>query len=154
MVPGGALCPFAASQPVEFGQHFPQVLGVLSPQICLLYFPSTAPRPAFGGGSVYHGVVVQKLVFCGDDKAPRADNTVRPDADGVMDARARRDGVEVTYGRGLDATADFKEVVVADAHDLFPPVYDYGAFLDDAARADDNRSGNSKDGRLGMDYRA
>ena len=103
MVEGTRSCPFAASQPVEFGKHFPQVLGVLSPQIRLLYFPSPAPGPPFGGRSIYHGIVVQKLVFCGNDKASRADNTVRPDADGVMDTGARRDGVEVTYGRGLDA---------------------------------------------------
>lgn len=47
-------------------------------------------------------------------------------------------------------TADFEQVVVSNAHHLFTTVDDDGGFFNDAARADDDRPTESKDGSLGM----
>jgi hypothetical protein len=51
-------------------------------------------------------------------------------------------------------TADFKQVVVSDTHDLLASVDDDGTLFDDTVGADDDGASKSKDGRLGMDDRA
>lgn len=51
-------------------------------------------------------------------------------------------------------TADFEQIVVSDAHHLFPTVDDDGSLFDDAARADYDGPSKSKDGSLGVNDRA
>lgn len=57
-------------------------------------------------------------------------------------------------GRTGRTTADFEQVVVSNAHHLFTTVDNDSGLFDDAARADDDRPSESKDGSLGMNDRA
>jgi len=63
---------------------------------------------------------------------------------------ARGDSVAIADGRALDSTANFKEVVVAYAHDLFAPVDDDCALFDNTSRAYDDGACDGEDGCLRM----
>ena len=70
---------------------------MLAPEIRLLNFASAAPRASFCGRAIYDGVFVEDLVVGRHDEAAGTNDAEVRDADGVMDACARRDSVEVAY---------------------------------------------------------
>lgn len=63
-------------QPIELGQSLSKVLRMLPPQIRLLDFTSSAPRPPLRRRSVNHGIIVQHFVLSGYDQASGTDDTV------------------------------------------------------------------------------
>lgn len=68
---------------------------MLPPKVGLLDLAPPAPHAPLGRGPVYDRVLVEDLVLGRDDEACGADDAVGGDADGVVDARAGEDRVEV-----------------------------------------------------------
>jgi len=127
---------------------------MLDPQVGFLHLTPAAPGPPLRRGAIHAGVVLQRLVLGRHHQTTRADDAIVGDAHRVVYACARGHGVVVSYRGRLDATADFKQVVVSYAHDLLASVDDDGSLFDDAVGADDDGASKSKDGRLWVNDRA
>ena len=75
---------------------------MFSPEVGLLYPPSTAPYPLFCCGSINDSILIQDVVFEGYDETPCANDTVRCYADCIVNSRTSAEGVEVTDGGAFD----------------------------------------------------
>lgn len=70
---------------------------MLPPQIRLLDFAPSAPRPPLRRRSINHGIIIQHFILCGYDKASGTDDAVGGYSNGVVYSSTGGDGVEVAY---------------------------------------------------------
>jgi hypothetical protein len=96
-------CAVASAQPVELGEHLPQVLDMFPPQVRLLEFTSPTPDAAFRRQAIYNSIIIDYSILSGDDKARGANDAIRGQPDGVMDPSALGYRVEVAYRRTFDS---------------------------------------------------
>jgi hypothetical protein len=92
-------------QTIEFRQHLTKILSMFQPQVSLLYPSPATPGPSFRSGSEDGGVVVEGLIVSRNHQARSTDDTVIRYSYGVVDASARRYGVEVANRGTFDACA-------------------------------------------------
>ena len=71
-----ASCTIPSTQPIELGQHLPEILGVFNPQIGLLDLASATPDPFLRSRTVHRSVLLQRLVFRRHHQTTRTDDTV------------------------------------------------------------------------------
>lgn len=76
---------------------------MLPSQVCLLHFPSAAPRSSFCSRSICDSVIVKHFVLGRNEKTAGTNDAVRGDTNSVVHSCARRYCVETSNRWGFDA---------------------------------------------------
>jgi len=89
-----------------------------------------------------------------NEKNTGADNTVGSYAQGEVDAGSGGYCIVRANRGAFYTTPYFEQVLVADPHGLFLPVYDHRGFFDDTPSSDDNGPSDGKYSGLWVNHRA